>query len=392
MIERLSLGDLMDVASGQVDPRAAPFRDLPHVGGDNIESYSGRLFGMRSAGELNLISGKYEFGPKDVLYSKIRPALNKVALPDFAGICSADIYPLRPRAHLIERRFLAYALRQTSFLAYAEAHSSRTNIPKINRDALLAYELDVPPLAEQRRIADILDKADTIRRKRKEAIALTEELLRSTFLEMFGDPVTNPKGWPVHSLAALCESKQYGTADKANESGDGMPVLRMNNLTFSGDIDLTDVKWVPLSAAEQAKLNLRDGDVLFNRVNSHELVGKTAVWHHGDGYTFAGYLIRLRLRAETNGDYVSTAMNMPSMKRTLMNMAKPSINMANISGSDLARVNIPLPPIAAQKHFKDFRRRLIQSRGSSSAHLREASALFDSLVARAFAGELESPR
>lgn len=246
----------------------------------------------------------------------------------------------------------------------------------------------VPPLAEQRRIAYILDKADAIRRKRKEAIALTEELLRSAFLEMFGDPVTNPKGWPVRSVADLCESRQYGTADKANESRDGLPVLRMNNLTYSGEIDLTDLKWVRLSENEQSKLDLRDGDVLFNRVNSHELVGKTAVWHHGEGYTFAGYLIRLRLGSDAIGDYLSAAMNMRSMKRVLMNMAKPSINMANISGSDLTRVNIPVPPIADQARFKEFRRHVYDSRGTLGSHAREAETLFHSLVSRAFSGEL----
>jgi type I restriction enzyme S subunit len=245
-----------------------------------------------------------------------------------------------------------------------------------------------PPLPEQRRIADILDKADAIRRKRKEAIALTEELLRSAFLEMFGDPVTNPMGWPVRSVDELCETKQYGTAEKANEGRDGLPVLRMNNLTYSGEIDLTSIKWVPLSAKDRVKLDLRDGDVLFNRVNSLELVGKTAVWHHGDGYTFAGDLIRLRFGDAALGDYVSAAMNMPSMKRVLMGIAKPSISMANISGSDLTRVNIPVPPCATQRKYRDFRRRAHEWRGDLNRHATEAETLFNTLVARNFSGGL----
>jgi type I restriction enzyme S subunit len=385
VIHRVLLGEVIDVASGQVDPREQPYCDLPHVGGDNIESGGGRLSDLRTARELNLISGKYEFGPNDVLYSKIRPALNKVALPEFVGICSADIYPLRPHTEHLERRYLAYLLRQDDFLAYAESHSSRTNIPKINRDALLAYEVQLPSLAEQRRIADVLDKADAIRRKRREATALTEELLRSAFLEVFGDPMINPKGWAIKPLTDLCESKQYGTAEKANSERLGIPVIRMNNLTYSGEIDLTNLKWVPLSKSEVSKLDLRDGDVVFNRVNSHELVGKTATWHHGEGYTFAGYLIRLRILAHAaTGDYISAAMNMPSTKRTLMSMAKPSINMANISGSDLARVLLPVPPLPLQRRYVALKQRVDSLRKRYRDAERDAHVLFASLVQRMF--------
>lgn len=262
------------------------------------------------------------------------------------------------------------------------------NMANISATDILRLRVPVAPVEHQRQVISQLDKADAIRRKRKEAIALIDELLRSAFLEMFGDPVTNPKGWPVRSVDDLCETKQYGTAEKANERRDGLPVLRMNNLTYSGEVDLTDLKWVPLGERERAKLDLRDGDVLFNRVNSLELVGKTAVWHHGDGYTFAGYLIRLRFGGAALGDYVSAAMNMPSMKRTLMGIAKPSINMANISGSDLARVNVPVPPIHVQRKYRDFRRRLHDWRGVLNGYAAEAEDLFNTLVARAFSGEL----
>lgn len=297
---------------------------------------------------------------------------------------------VRPRS-TVDSRYLYHWLASPDVQERIRGCARQTtNISNLSVPQFEQLRIRVPPLAEQRRIADILDKADAIRRKRKEAIALTEELLRSAFLEMFGDPVTNPKSWPVRSVDDLCETKQYGTAEKANEARDGLPVLRMNNLTYSGEIDLTDLKWVPLGEKERVKLDLRDGDVLFNRVNSLELVGKTAVWHHGDGYTFAGYLIRLRFGDAAVGDYVSAAMNMPSMKRALMGIAKPSINMANISGSDLARLNVPVPPMIIQRRYRDFRRRVYDWRGDLNQHAFEAADLFNSLVARAFSGPLES--
>ena len=164
--ERVTLGSVVEIASGQVDPRQVPYCDMIHVGGDNIESHSGKLLNLKTAGEQGLISGKYLFDRKDVLYSKIRPVLNKVVAPNFEGICSADIYPLRPINGKLCQEFLVHLLRSDDFLGYTATCSSRTNIPKINRDALFAYQAMLPPLPEQRRIAAILDKADAIRLKR----------------------------------------------------------------------------------------------------------------------------------------------------------------------------------------------------------------------------------
>jgi type I restriction enzyme S subunit len=156
MWEPKKLGELVDVASGQVNPTQPPYCDMPHVGGENIESHTGKLQGMRTASELGLISGKYLFDSGDVLYSKIRPALNKVAMPDFEGICSADIYPLRPANQQMCRQYLAYLLLSDRFLKYATKHSDRSKIPKVNRDSLLAYSLVIPSPDEQQRIAACL--------------------------------------------------------------------------------------------------------------------------------------------------------------------------------------------------------------------------------------------
>jgi len=154
--EEKLLGAIVEVASGQVDPMEPPYCDLPHIGGENIESHTGNLHTVKTARELRLISGKYLFNEGDVLYSKIRPALNKVAIPDFKGICSADIYPLRPSDDKLCQRYLAYLLLSEGFLEYAIKHSERSKIPKINRDSLLAYKVVIPLRPEQQRIADCL--------------------------------------------------------------------------------------------------------------------------------------------------------------------------------------------------------------------------------------------
>lgn len=160
--EEKTLGEIVEVASGLVDPTKPPYCDMPHIGGENIESHTGDLQGMRTARELGLISGKYLFDGRDVLYSKIRPALNKVAIPDFEGICSADIYPLRPSNQKLYRQYLAYLLLSEGFLEYAKKHSDRSKIPKVNRESLMAYELVIPCRLEQQRIADCLTTLDDL--------------------------------------------------------------------------------------------------------------------------------------------------------------------------------------------------------------------------------------
>lgn len=151
-------------------------------------------------------------------------------------------------------------------------------------------------------------------------------------------------------LGELVLDTQYGTSAKSNEAGLGRRVLRMNNITYDGAFDLTDVKWVELPGDETKKLQLRRGDLLFNRTNSRELVGKTGVWEGPDEFTFAGYLVRVRLREDrVLPGWISRFMNSPVGKTALFHMAKPSINMANISASDLLRLHVPVAPIDHQR-------------------------------------------
>lgn len=183
--EETHLGEIIEVASGQVDPTEPPYCDLPHIGGENIESHTGNLHAVKTARELRLISGKYLFNEGDVLYSKIRPALNKVAIPDFKGICSADIYPLRPSDDKLCRRYLAYLLLSERFLEYATKHSERSKIPKINRDSLLAYKVVIPHRPEQQRIADCLTSLEDLIAAQKQAIDLLKLHKKGLMQQLF---------------------------------------------------------------------------------------------------------------------------------------------------------------------------------------------------------------
>jgi type I restriction enzyme S subunit len=183
-----ALARVIEVASGQVDPTESPYCDLPHVGGENIESETGNIQGLRSAREDAVISGKYPFDERDILYSKIRPALNKVAAPDFRGICSADIYPIRPSSNELLREYLVYLLRSKSFVEYATKHSVRGKIPKINREALLGYGAFLPSPAEQQRIAACLSSLDAWIIAQSRKMEALRNLKRGLMQQLFPSP------------------------------------------------------------------------------------------------------------------------------------------------------------------------------------------------------------
>lgn len=154
--EKKRLYEVCSITSKLVDPTLPEYLDLYHVGGANIESETGIIIDLQTSKEEGLSSGKFTFDDTMVLYNKIRPYLKKVARPDFNGLCSADMYPLSPKTN-ITKDYLYYILTSNDFTEYAISKSGRAGMPKVNREALFAYECYIPPLSEQKRIVEQLD-------------------------------------------------------------------------------------------------------------------------------------------------------------------------------------------------------------------------------------------
>ncbi|MCI9869134.1 restriction endonuclease subunit S [Arthrobacter humicola] len=250
---------------------------------------------------------------------------------------------------------------------------------------LKEVSIPVPLLNEQRRIAAILDKADEVRTKRRHALAHLDVLAHSIFHSMFGDPISNPMGWPIVRVGDALESAKYGSSEKAALVGT-TPVLRMNNLTYGGQIDLSQMKYLPGDVDE--RFLVKPGDVLFNRTNSAELVGKTAVFMGPEPMAYAGYLVRLRTSASCRPHFLGTFMNLPSTKKTLRNMCKSIVGMANINAKEVQTIKMPLPPVEKQNDFEARLMVISQLKDRHRAQLGELDALFASLQHRAFRGEL----
>jgi type I restriction enzyme S subunit len=256
-----------------------------------------------------------------------------------------------------------------------------------------AWEVDLPPLDEQRRIAAILDKADALRRKRKRTIGLLDNLTQSIFLEMFGD---DQHQWTKLTFGEVVQEFRYGTSNKSAHSG--FPVLRIPNV-IGGKIDLSDLKTVPLEQKEFRRLQMREGDILLVRTNGNpDYVGRCAVFDRtlenrsefsNTEFVFASYLIRARLTTETfNPYFVQTFLSSAVGRRALLERSKTSAGQFNINTEGLSSIRIPAPPRELQDTFAKRREVVQSSIAACSRNSKSMEYLFSSLQSRAFSGQL----
>jgi len=338
---------------------------------------------------------KYLVRPKDLLIT----LTGTVGKGDYGNVCEAtdgyESYLLNQRVAKININSRDLSKRYLYlFLATPEVKKNLTSLSRgvrqanIKNEDILNLEIPLPPLDEQKRIAAILDKANAIRRKRQQAIQLADDFLRSVFLDMFGDPVTNPKDFPIGTIRDFVETANYGSSGKASETEGEYPMLRMGNITYEGAWDFTNLKYIDLSEKDKPKYLTQKGDLLFNRTNSKELVGKTAVFEEEKPMAIAGYLIRVRTNELGNNYYLSGYLNSAHGKKTLVGMCKSIVGMANINAQELQNIKILLPPIELQNEFEMIVKTTKQKVKSFNRSSELLNDNFNSLSQKAFAGEL----
>ncbi|GMV24145.1 MAG: hypothetical protein AMXMBFR58_01760 [Phycisphaerae bacterium] len=253
--------------------------------------------------------------------------------------------------------------------------------------------VELPSLAEQKRIAAILDKADAIRRRRQEAARLADTLIPSVFYEMFGDPVTNPKGWPVVEMEQLfSRSPNYGSMQVPTTSPgpDSWLDLRVINIQ-DGHLDLTDKKYISLDDDMVERHGVLDGDLLLARaIGSPEQLGKCIIARPGQQrWAFDSHLMRVRFnRARALPEFIHAYLTSSGGRHEFLKHTRRSAVQFNINTKEIACVRVTLPPISAQQRFLDVLKQTTHNRARSDNLAAEGDALFNSLVQRAFRGEL----
>ena len=251
-----------------------------------------------------------------------------------------------------------YLLKQTERIIDEAAGCAQ---PNISPKQIGEYDVPVFPEKEMLQISDILNNIVCVIKHYKAMIEKYDDLIKARFIEMFGRPFINNLKWESKQIKNVVNEVKYGTSKPSVENGE-YKYLRMNNLTYDGRFDLTDLKFISLDKDELEKCVVRKGDVLFNRTNSLDLIGKTADFDFDEDMVIAGYIIRIRLKETIVPKFFSMYMNTDEVKLHLRTIAKGAVNQANINAQELQGIPIYIPPIELQQKFADFVKQVDKSR------------------------------
>ena len=330
---------------------ATPYLGLEHLDGD------GGINCIQTVGSAALKSNKFQFSDRHVLFGKLRHRIfARSRRPGFSGVCSTDIIPILPKDG-VSRDYLFYFLRAPDTVNLASNRCSGVNLPRSEPETTLlkSFRVPLPPLAEQKRIARILDAADALRAKRREALAQLDTLLQSTFLDMFGDPVTNPLGWEVQPLNELLGEKSTNGAyyPKDAYSSVGTRMVHMAN-AFYGVVNPNEVKRVDAPPADTEKYGLLPTDILVSRrsLNYEGSAKPCLIPETDEPLIFESSLIRVRPDREK----VLTIYLFHYLlnDRARAKYVFPLVTRSTISGisqSNLMKVKVVLPPLDLQLRF-----------------------------------------
>ena len=268
---------------------------------------------------------------------------------------------------------------------YLNSQARGATIKGIKIDVLSKLEVPEISLEDQIYISKIVDVVKRIIVSRKQELQKLDELIKVRFVEMFGRFPLNEKGWEIGTIRDLVIDVRYGSSRKAADGNNGQyPYLRMNNITYDGDLDLTDTKTIDVPENELSRCSVRRGDLLFNRTNSKELVGKTCVYNRDELMVLAGFVIRVRLNDKAMPEFVSAFLNTDFSKRMLLGMCKAAIGQANINAQEFQNIKIYVPPIDEQRRFVEFKEQVDKSKVIVQKALDETQLLFDGLMQKYF--------
>lgn len=377
---QVRLGDVVEIRREIVEPAAIPSGTL-YVGLEHIE-IGGRFVNVGCVNAGDLASAKFAFTSEHVLYGKLRPYLAKIAAPHFAGICSTDILPLQPGSK-VDRNYLRWLLLSPPMVARANSRASGANLPRLSPSALEDLTIPLPPLSKQRRIAATLDRADALRARRRAALAQLDILRQAIFLDIFGDPITNPKGWPRRALGEL------GSLDRgvSKHRPRNAPELLGGPYPFvqTGDIARCD-GWVRGYGSTYSEAGLRQSRLWPAGTLCITIAANIAMTGI---LTFDGCFPDSVVGFQAAD--VATVIFIREWLRFIqasLEDAAPESAQKNINLKVLRNLEVPTPPIELQRQFTrriDAGRRLAEQ---SARQAEELDSLFASLQHRAFRGDL----
>lgn len=256
-------------------------------------------------------------------------------------------------------------------------------IKHLNKNEFLKLDISIVDKESQNKIIANLDIVNTIIELKKEQLKKYDNIVKSQFVEMFGDPYFNRYNWKIGTIRELVSDVRYGTSKPSTEGGK-YKYLRMNNITYNGKLDVTDIKYIDIPDNEIEKCSTKKGDILFNRTNSRELVGKTCVFDLDEKMVIAGFVIRVRVNELSNPYFLSEYLNTKYMKKNLYNMCKNASGQSNINAQELQNIKIYIPPIELQNQFADIVKQIDKQKFKVQESLNKMQNLYEALMDQYF--------
>jgi type I restriction enzyme S subunit len=329
-----------------------------------------------------LNSGKVRKG--DVLFC-LRGSLGKFAVVETLneGAIASSLVIIRP-SDKVDRRYLAAYLGSDLCQHMIEIFKNGLAQPNLSVKNLKLFEIPLPPLGEQKRIAAILDKADALRAKRRAALAKLDTLLQATFLDMFGDPVTNPMGWKVMQLGDIVKNLRYGTSTPPEYSDDGFPFIRATNIK-NGTVVENDLRFISKAAAARiGKCKIKMGDLIIVRsgVNS----GDCALIPEKYNDAYAGYDIIFELPFDW-AVFANHFINSPQGQHVIKPMTRRA-GQPHLNAKQVKSIKLLKPPLANVQIFREAWEEIETMKRRHRDSLIILENLFNALQQRAFKGEL----
>lgn len=395
----------------EVNPRHSPELgddlDVGFIPMSAVDEYLGAVttFDVRRLGVVK--KGYTPMQTGDVIFAKITPCMENgksaivCDLPSKTGFGSTEFFVIRPSSG-VPPEWIHRFIRQGSFRRTAREHmAGAVGQARVPRGFLEETELPIPPLPEQRRIVAKLDALQSRTRIAREALDTVAPLLKGFRQSVLQAAVTGAlteewrgeqgksEPWKDVALHEIAMDFSYGTATKSSKTGD-IPVLRMGNIQ-DGKLDWNGLVYTS-DKAEIKKFSLTSGDVLFNRTNSPELVGKSAVYRGEQPAVYAGYLIKVRCGALLLPDYLNYSLSSPFGRDWCWEVKTDGVSQSNISAGKLSQYRLELPPLAEQTEIVRRVQHLFAMADAMevefAAAQRSVEQLDQSLLATAFRGEL----
>ena len=366
-------------------PEGVPVLQGKNITDDTFRWFDVRFISSRKAEELKRSSVRVG----DILIVKIGSIGYSAILDDLNGfdhaIIPANLAKVTPNLSKVDLRYLHRWLTSTAANNYLVRAASKTAQPALSLGKIKGLPVPLPPLAEQKRIAGILDAADALRAKRREALAQLDTLIQSTFLDMFGDPVTNPMGWEVVSVGdeiSFLTSGSRGWARYYAKEGDTF--IRIQNLK-GGQLDLDDSAFVNApESAEAKRTTVEPGDVLLSITAD---LGRTAVVPGGIAKAHINQHLAILRFTSLNPVFVSYQLASKGGQAQFNRLNREGVK-AGLNFNDVKSIRLTNPPLNLQHRFAAIVESVERQKASQHAHLAELDTFFTSLQARAFRGDL----